>query len=90
MNKKELLAMAEKHQKKANQEYRNYQETGITRYLTSCRKNEDLADALRMAACAEDDHQMLGSILAQMSLLAYKAKAAMRPGLGDVERDKQV
>ena len=74
MNKSELLQLAEKYQHKADQAYRNYQETGISRYDNERRKNEDLADAMRMAAAASDEHHALVHLRGAVALLAAEAK----------------
>lgn len=59
MTEKELLALAEKYQAKADRNYSNYQETGISRYDRERRNAEQLADALRMAANASEGHSKL-------------------------------
>ncbi len=56
MNKEELKNLADKYRKKADTAFQNYQETGVTQYGSSFRRNEELADALRMAADAADEH----------------------------------
>lgn len=56
MDKKTLEALAERYQKRADRAFENYQETGIKRYDTERNNMEDLADALRMAANAADEH----------------------------------
>ena len=60
--------------KKAEKAYRNYQETGITRYSREMRNNEDLADAIRMAARAADDSHKLVDLRVTFSALADKAR----------------
>ena len=47
MDKKKLMELAERYQCKADTAFQNYQETGITRYDTARRNNEDMAEALR-------------------------------------------
>ena len=74
MKKEELEKLAEKYQAKADADYQNYQETGMTRYGTAYRKNEDMADAFRMAAAAADDHAALLSMRATVSNFAWRAK----------------
>lgn len=56
MDKKTLETLAERYQKRADRAFENYQETGIKRYDTERNNMEDLADALRMAANAADEH----------------------------------
>ena len=46
MDKKKLMELAERYQCKADTAFQNYQETGITRYDTARRNNEDMAEAL--------------------------------------------
>ena len=78
MNRVELEALAAKYQEKAEKAYRNYQETGITRYSREMRNNEDLADAIRMAARAADDSNALADLRTTLSSLADKARALKR------------
>jgi len=78
MEKAELEALAEKYQNKADTAFQNYQETGSSRYETVYRTNEDMADALRMAAGAADDHRALVSIRAELSILASSASAVAK------------
>lgn len=76
MTEKELYDLAEKYQVKADRAYQSYQETGITRYDRERRNAEELADALRMAAGAADDHLKLIRLKVEVSNLAYLAKRA--------------
>lgn len=57
LNGKELTALIDKYNEEAEKNYRNYQETGMSRYERAQHKAEDLADTLRVAAKAMDDHQ---------------------------------
>lgn len=57
MTREELWKMAEKYQAKADRDYQAYQETGESRHGSSRRRNEDMAEALRMAAGYADEHQ---------------------------------
>lgn len=59
LEKKKLLAMADRWEKKARNAEARYQETGDRRYLREKENNEDLADAIRMAANAEEDYSEL-------------------------------
>ena len=77
MNKEQLMQMAEKYQSKADMAEQAYQETGITRYDTQRRKSEDLAEALRAAANASEDHNKLISLRGEIASLAVAAKNAM-------------
>lgn len=74
MTKEDLLVLAEKHQAKADADFQNYQETGMTRYGTSYRKNEEMADAFRMAANASEEHHSYIGLKAQMATFAQRAQ----------------
>lgn len=76
MNKSELMDMADAYQTKADKQFRNYQETGITRYEREYRKNDDLATALRMAANAADEHNELLHLRSTLSMIAAEAQRA--------------
>ena len=74
MDRKSLVALAEKYEAKANRAYQNYQDSGITRYDRERRQNEELADAMRMAAAASDDHNALVHLRGTMASLASEAR----------------
>lgn len=76
MDKEELYTLAERYQSKADTAYNAYQETGITRYDTARRNNEDLAEALRAAAAASDEHNELVHLRGNMADLAVMAQRA--------------
>ncbi len=78
MSKAELEVLAERYEAKAQRNYQNYQETGITRYDRERRNAEELASAMRMAASASDDYTQLVNLRGTISMLASKAKDAMR------------
>lgn len=63
---------------KADTAFQNYQETGITRYDTARRNNEDMAEALRMAASAKEDHDRMIHLRGVLSQLAWRAAEANR------------
>lgn len=78
LSKAELEVLTEKYEAKAERAYQNYQETGISRYDRERRNAEELADAMRMAAQASDDYSQLINLRGSISVLASKAKDAMR------------
>ena len=79
MDKKKLMELAERYQCKADTAFQNYQETGITRYDTARRNNEDMAEALRMAASAKEDHDRMIHLRGVLSQLANRASEEDRP-----------
>lgn len=76
---------------KAVRPYRadGYQETGITRYDTARRNNEDMAEALRMAASAKEDHDRMIHLRGVLSQLAWRAAEANRASEEDRPRKMQ-
>ena len=76
MDKKKLMKLADSYRKKADVAYQNYQETGITRYYSTYHRNEDLADALQMAANAADEHNALIAIKGELAHFAFRAAMA--------------
>lgn len=74
MKKKELEKLADSFQAKADTAYQNYQETGISRYYSTARRNEMLADAIRMAAGAADEHYAYTNLKLEMSNFASRAE----------------
>ena len=76
MDREKLYTLAERYQSKADTAYNAYQETGITRYDTARRNNEDLAEALRAAAAASDEHNELLHLRGNMADLAVMAQRA--------------
>ena len=81
--KKKLEELVAKYEKQADQAYRNYQETGITRYDTARRTAEDLADTLRIALNSKDEHDALVHFKGTISSLASAARGAHTPEAKD-------
>lgn len=77
MTKVEITALAEHWQAKAGRAMARYQESGLPRYNREREQAEDLAEALRIAANAADDHSELISLRGAVCCLAVKAHAAV-------------
>lgn len=77
MTTAELYALAEKYDAKAETAFRNYQETGISRYDRERIRHEDLAQALRIAASAKDDHDALVDLRCCLADLGHRAQAIL-------------
>ena len=76
MDKKKLMKLADSYRKKADAAYQNYQETGATRYCNSYHRNDDLAEALQIAANAADEHNALIAIRGELAHFAFRAAMA--------------
>lgn len=74
MTKKELEQLAGKYQQKADRAYRKHQDTGLRRYAREHKQNQELTDAMNMAADAAADHRELINLRSQVAALAAKAK----------------
>lgn len=77
MTKVELIALAERWQTKADRAMERYQEDGLARHNREREQAQDLADTLRVAANAADDHSELISLRGAVYCLAVKAHAAV-------------
>lgn len=77
MTKVELITLAERWQAKADRAMDRYQEDGLARHNREREQAQDLADALRVAANAADDHSELISLRGAVYCLAVKAHAAV-------------
>lgn len=88
MEKKELERMIAKYQKRADEAERVHQETGLARYHTTYWNNQDMADALRMALSAKDDHDTLCDMRLVLSNFASRGAAAVSPYRDQDERVK--
>ena len=75
-DKNELQKLIERYDAIADRAYYNYQETGTARYDREYRKAQTLADALRVALNAADDHRELVNLRVMLSDLAGKAQKA--------------
>ena len=76
MDKKKLMKLTDSYRKKADAAYQNYQETGISRYCNIYHHNNDLAEALQMAAHAADEHNALIAIRGELAHFAFRAAMA--------------
>ena len=77
MTKVEIAVLAEHWQDKAYRAMDRYQEYGLARHNREREQAQDLADALRVAANAADDHSELISLRGAVYCLAVKAHAAL-------------
>lgn len=74
-SKKEWLeSMADKYHTKAEKAYRNYQETGITRYEREYNQAEDLAEAIDAAAAANEEHEQLLNLKSEICWIVSQAE----------------
>ena len=78
LTNKELEAMIERYDAKAEKAYMNYQETGMSRYDRERARNEDLADALRIALNAADDHSAAVDLRCNLVDLGHRAQVVLR------------
>lgn len=88
METKEIYALAEKYSHKAAAALEKYQETGQPRYYRESCKAEELGDALRLAATAQDDHMALVHLRGELAYLANLAQRCEEDsGMADVLKD---
>ena len=77
MTKVEITALAEHWQAKADRAMDRYQESGLARHNREREQAEDLAEALRIAANAADDHSELIGLHCSLILLTNKSHAVL-------------
>lgn len=66
LNDKELDKLIADYEKKSDEAYRNYQDTGYGRYWNTHRKYEDLADTLKVARDHKEATQRSRSVISDM------------------------
>ena len=86
LERKELEKLVKKYQAKAEAAAQAYQETGLARYHATYWRNQDMADALRTALYAKDDHETLHDMRMVLSNFASRGAAAVSPYRGRDER----
>lgn len=79
MEKKELEKLIAQYQQKADKAEDAYQQTGAARYHATYWRNQEMADALRMALSAKDDHDTLRDMRMVLSNFASRGAAAVSP-----------
>ena len=62
LNDKELDKLIADYEKKSEEAYRNYQDTGYSRYWNTHRKYEDLADTLKVARDGKERYKQCVSL----------------------------
>ena len=77
MTKVEIVALAERWRAKADRAMARYQESGLARHNREREQAEDLAEALRIAANAADDHSELIGLHCSLILLTNKSHAVL-------------
>lgn len=77
MTKAEIAVLAEHWQDKADRAMDRYQESGLPRHNREREQAQELADALRIAANAADDHSELIGLHCSLILLTNKSHAVL-------------
>ncbi len=77
LSKEKMEKLAERYEMRAATAYDKYQQTGIQRYDRERHNAEDLADALRMAADAHEDHTRMIEYKGTLANLGFKAAALL-------------
>ena len=86
LEQKDLEKLVEKYQKKADEAEEAYQQTGMARYHATYWRNQDMADALRMAMSAKEAHDTLRDMRLMLSNFASRGAAAISPQRAPDER----
>ena len=86
MDEKKLKELIDKYQKRADTAEQDYQLSGAQRYYTTQCTNQDMADALRIALVAKEDHETLRDMKLTLSNFASRGAAATSPHRPESER----
>lgn len=78
IDKQELEKLIERYDRKAETAFRNYQETGMGRYDTERRNAENMAEDMRAAYNAADEHTELILLRTQALWWAGQADGLLR------------
>ncbi len=76
LDEKELKKLIEKYDKRADNALQLYQETGAKRHYTANYTSQNMADALRVALQAKEDHEDLQNMKLELSNFASRGAAA--------------
>lgn len=71
LNDKELDKLIEEYEKKSEEAYRNYQDTGYSRHWNTHKKYDDLADTLKVARNYKEATQRSRSVISDMKQWAW-------------------
>ena len=80
MNTERVAKLCEQYRKKADRNFRNYQETGEPRYERESRNAEEIADALSVAMDHADEHDKYICLKIEVADLAHKAEDLLHDG----------
>ena len=80
MNRERIEKLCEQHRKKADRNFRNYQETGEPRYERESRTAEEIADALSVALDHAEEHDKYICLKIAVADLARKAEDLLHEG----------
>ena len=78
LTQKELLKLADKYEALHKKNFDLYQQCGEQKYLRAHERYEDMADAFRMAADAEEDFSQKAHFGALITNFATRAASAIR------------
>lgn len=74
IDRKKLEQLIDRYDAKAERNFLNYQDTGFTRYEREQHNAEDMAEALRAALNAAEEHETLQSLKVQVLDWASKSE----------------
>ena len=80
MDQKRIGKLCDQYRKKADRNFRNYQETGEPRYERESRTAEEIADALSVALDHAEEHDKYICLKIAVADLARKAEDLLHDG----------
>ncbi len=80
MNREKIEKLCEQHRKKAERNFRTYQETGEPRYERESNRAEETADALSIALDHAEEHDKYICLKIAVADLAHQADGLLHDG----------
>lgn len=74
MDNTRITQLRDQYRARADTAYKNYQDSGDSRYYRTKNRAEDIADALQIALDAADDHNRALDLRSSIGALANKAQ----------------
>lgn len=83
MDNARIAQLRDQYRARADTAYKNYQDSGDSRYYRTKNRAEDIADALQIALDSADDHNRMLDLRSSLGVLANKAQRIIDNARGD-------
>ncbi|MBO7308553.1 MAG: hypothetical protein J6V38_02860 [Kiritimatiellae bacterium] len=80
MDSKRIEQLRDQYRRRSEAAYQSYQDSGVSRYLATHTRAEDIADALQIALDSVSEHNKLIDLRALVADLAIEARQLIQTG----------